>query len=268
MWNMCRQVTTGSGELPSHIGYEADERYGRAAAVRKAEAARYASLGSGKADSGPGRSSHASPARLIITSGASVPSSRDDAMAHAASGDLNRADSAALRAQHAQRVPSISVVRASDPSGPAADQSAVSEALLQHQRQASPSHRHVQSASLSGQAPAEQAASMRSETAQTPAEAQVAAAYNQQYGMALPQQHGHATGSTEQSHAHLAPAGGQMSGSPFPSRVDSLSGWARQSEAQKRSNSPQSSTYAGSQPRGSFDFEQGQYVHRAGDQET
>ncbi|DBA76248.1 TPA: hypothetical protein ACH3X1_009968 [Trebouxia sp. C0004] len=90
-----RQVTTGSGELPSHIGYEADERYGRAAAMRKAEAARYASLGSGKADSGPGRSMHASPARLIITSGASVPSSRDDAMAHAVSGDLSRVDSAA-----------------------------------------------------------------------------------------------------------------------------------------------------------------------------
>ena len=268
MRNVCRQVTTGSGELPSHIGYEADERYGRAASVRKAEAPRYALLGSGKADSGSGRSMHASPARLIITSGASVPSSRDDAMAHAASGDLNRADSAALRAQHAQRVPSISVVRASDPSGPATDQSAVSEALLQHQRQASPRHRHVQSASLSGQAPAEQAASMRSETAQTPAKAQMAAAYNQQYGMALPQQHGHATGSTEQSHAHLAPAAGQMPGSPFPSRVDSLSGWARQSEAQQRSNSPQCSGYAGSQPRGSFDFEQGQYVHRVGDQET
>lgn len=266
MWSVCRQVTTGSGELPSHIGYEADERYGRAAAVRKAEATRYASLGSGKANSGPGRSMHASPARLIITSGASKPSSRDDAMAHAASGDLNRADSAAPRAQHAQRVPSISVVRAPDPSGPAADQSAVSEALLQHQRQASPPHRHVQSASLSGQAPAEQAGSMRSETAQTPAEAQMAAAYNQQYGMALPQQHGHATGSAE--HAHLASAAGQMPGSPFPTRVDSLSGWARQSEAQQRSNSPQSSGYAGSQPRGSFDFEQGQYVHRAGDQET
>ena len=236
--------------------------------MRKAEAARYASLGSGKADSGPGRSMHASPARLIITSGASVPSSRDDAMAHAASGDLNRADSAALRAQHAQRVPSISVVRASDPSGPAADQSAVSEALLQHQRQASPPRRHVQSASLSGQAPVEQTASMRSETAQTPAEAQMAAAYTQQYGMALPQQHSHATGSTEQSHAHVAPVAGHMPGSPFPSRVDSLSGWARQSEAQQHSSSPQSSGYAGSQPRGSFDFEQGQYVHRAGDQET
>ncbi|KAL0025228.1 hypothetical protein WJX77_008845 [Trebouxia sp. C0004] len=192
-----RQVTTGSGELPSHIGYEADERYGRAAAMRKAEAARYASLGSGKADSGPGRSMHASPARLIITSGASVPSSRDDAMAHAVSG------------------------------------------------------------------------SMRSETAQTPAAAQMAAAYNQQYGMALPQQHGHATRSAEQSHAHLAPAAGpQMLESLFPSRVDSLSGWARQSEAQQRSNSPQSSGYAGSQPRGSCDFEQGRYVHRAGDQET
>ncbi|DBA76247.1 TPA: hypothetical protein ACH3X1_009967 [Trebouxia sp. C0004] len=110
---------------------------------------------------------------------------------------------------------------------------------------------------------------MRSETAQTPAAAQMAAAYNQQYGMALPQQHGHATRSAEQSHAHLAPAAGpQMLESLFPSRVDSLSGWARQSEAQQRSNSPQSSGYAGSQPRGSYDFEQGRYVHRAGDQET
>ncbi len=270
----CRQVTTGSGELPAHIGhgFDADDRFARAT-VRKAEAARYAALGSSKADTASGRSMHASPARLIITSGASVPSNRDrdTVMAHAASGDLNKGDSEPQRAQHAQRAPSISLVTASIPRQ-GQDQAAMPEGYLHRQRQASPQGREAQSA----QAPADQSGSMNPEAAQTSgrisnpphAEAQMSSAYPQQYGMAFPQQHANAVGNAEAVNANLAPASGQVPGSPFPARVDSLSHWGRPNGAQQRASSPQANAFAASQQRGSFELEQGQYARHAGDQET
>ena len=265
MLGCCRQVTTGSGELPAHIGHglEADERYGRAAAVRKAEAARYAALSNSKADSGPGRAMHASPARLIITSGGSLPA-RDSPLAPAASGDLNRAGSGSVRAQHAQRAPSISVVTAPE-AGQAGDPA---EGLVHRQRQGSPQRRDGQSASMPGQAPPGQATSLRPDTVQTSlAEAQMASAYAQQYGVALPQQHGHTVGTANAGAVHVAPVAGQMKGSPFPARVDSLSHWARQREGQQ-SSTPQPNSFADSQSGGSLEFEQGRHFHHTGDQET
>lgn len=106
-----RQVTTGSQELPAHIGYgyESEDRFNRSAA-RKAEAVRYAAgLSSAKGDSPSSRTSHASPpARLIITSGARTSSGRDSPAVHAGSGDLNRA----RQAQHPEQPVTISVVQA------------------------------------------------------------------------------------------------------------------------------------------------------------
>ena len=180
-----------------------------------------------------------SPARLIITSGA-----RDSTLSHAASGDLSRADSEAQRAQHAQRIPSISVVTASEPADPAS----AAEGVLHWQRQGSPQHRGT--ASPSGHMPG------RSDN-QSLAEVQMLSPYAQRYGLALPQQH-----AQEGASAQLVPAPGQPPGSPFPARVDSLSGWARHNEGQRRSNSPQSNAYAAGQQPGSFEFDQGQYVHQ------
>lgn len=97
-----RQVTTGSQELPAHIGYgfEPEDRFNRSAA-RKAEAVRYAAgLASNKAESPTARTGHASPpTRLIITSGARTPSGRDSPAVHAGSAELSRM----RQAQHAEQ---------------------------------------------------------------------------------------------------------------------------------------------------------------------
>lgn len=228
----CRQVTTGSGELPAHIGhgYEPEDRFGRSSA-RKAEASRYATLSSSsKPDSTSARSMHASPsARLIITSGGS---SRDGSTARAASGDLLRADSEPNRAQ---RAPSISLVTAPDLSQtPAAER---------------PQQRAVPS-----QQPAEQSGSMLTDAAVGPsrgssqsqaqphAEAQPPSSYSQPAAVGLSHQQASAAG---QMHA------------PFPSRVDSLSHWGRQGDAQQRPGSPQSERFSGQQ-RGRVEFDQRQ----------
>lgn len=118
-----RQVTTGSQELPSHIGYgfESEDRFNRSAA-RKAEAVRYAAgLAANKQEPSSSRASHVSPpGRLIITSGdARTPSGRP--AVHAGSGDLNRP----RQAKHAEQLVNISVVKApvqsSDPAQEAED---------------------------------------------------------------------------------------------------------------------------------------------------
>ena len=157
------------------------------------------------------------------------------------------------------------MVTAPEP-GQAADQA---EGLAHHQRQGSPQRRDGQSASMPGQAPAEQAASLRLDTVQTSlAEPQMASAYAQQYGMALPQQHAHTVSDVNAGAVHVAPVAGQMTGSPFPARVDSLSHWARQRERGQQSSTPQPNSFADSQSGGSLEFEQGRRFHHTGDQEA
>lgn len=233
-------MTTGSGELPAHIpphpiahGYDPEDRFGRGSG-RKAEASRYAVLStSNKPDSASARSMHASPARLIITSGGS---SRDSPTVRAASGDLLRADSEPNRAQ---RAPSISLVTAPDPG-----QTPAAERPLQA---ATPSHRH----------PAEQPGSSLSDAAlganRAPsssqslphAEAQQASPYRQQAAAAL--------GLSQQQ----ASAAGQMH-PPFASRVDSLSHWGRQGDAQQQHPGSLQSDAVSVQQGGDADFQQKQ----------
>ncbi|KAL3149213.1 hypothetical protein ABBQ32_002039 [Trebouxia sp. C0010 RCD-2024] len=222
-----RQVTTGSGELPAHIaphpiGYDQEDRFGRGSA-RKAEASRYAALSSSnKPDSSSARSMHASPTRLIITSGGGP--SRDSPAVHAVSGDLLRADSEPNRAQHA---PSISLVTA-----PNLSQTPTSERPLQA---ATPSHHQAAeqpSGSMSDAALGPNTAASPS-LSQAHAEAQQASLYRQQAAAGSPQQQ--ATSSAGQTHP------------PFASRVDSLSHWARQGDAQQRSSSLQSDAVSGHQ---------------------
>lgn len=215
----CRQVTTGSGELPAHIGhgFEPDDRFGRGSA-RKADSSRYAGLSAGnKPDSSAARSMHASPsARLIITSGGS---SRDGPTARAASGELLRADSEPNRAQRAS---SISLVTAPDLS------------------QIPASERPMQRAAPS-QIPAEQpvggifpdaalgpSRALSQSQTHPNAEAQRLSPnpkYSHQAALGLPQQ-------------QQSSGAGQIQ-APFPSRVDSLSRWGQQADAQHRSGSPQ-----------------------------
>ena len=251
-----RQVTTGSGELPAHIGhsYEGEDRFGRSSA-RKAEASRYAALGSSKPDSSSARSMHASPARLIITSGASMAASRDSPTARAASGELFRADS---DAQRAQRAPSISLVTA-----PAADKTAAADRPL---LKGSPAlHQHAAQAGTAFSEIAPSPSTLQSQNQSlAPSEAQHSSLYNQQLGAGLGQQQATAAGSQARPSVQHAPS--QMR-SPFPSRVDSLSQWGRQGDAQQRSASPQSDSHSGRQ-RNSFEFEQGQYAHHAAGYES
>lgn len=96
----------------------------------------------------------------------------------------------------------------------------------------------------------------------------MASAYAQQYGMALPQQHAQTAGTANGGAVHVAPVAGQMTGSPFPARVDSLSHWARQHEGQQLSSTPQPNSYTESQSGGSIEFERGRHYHHTGDQET
>lgn len=212
-------MTTGSGELPAHIGhgFESDDRFGRGSA-RKADSSRYAGLSSNsKPDSTAARSMHASPsARLIITSGGS---SRDGPTARAASGELLRADSEPNRAQRAS---SISLVAAPD--------------LSQTPASERPLHRAVPS-----QTPAEQSVggvlpdaalgpgrALSQSQSQPNAEAQRQSPtpmYSHQAALSSPQQ-------------QQSSGAGQIQ-APFPSRVDSLSRWGRQGDPQPRSGSPQ-----------------------------
>ena len=227
----CRQVTTGSGELPAHIGhgFDPEDRFGRSS-VRKAEGSRYAALSSGsKPDSTPGRSMHASPSgapRLIITSGGSA---RDGPTSRAVSGDLLRAD---FEPNRAQRAPSISLVTAPDLSQtPAPD-------------------RPLQRAA-SSQQPAEQSASgVLSDVALGPGRAS-SQGQHQQHAEA--QQRSPYSGSLPPQQASAA---GQEQ-APFPSRVDSLGRWGRQPDAQQPSGSPQLSGLSGQQG-GHAEFEQRQ----------
>ena len=224
----CRQVTTGSGELPAHIGHglEADDRFGRGSA-RKTDASRYAV----KADSGSGRSMHASPARLIITSGAPGPPNRDMALARAASGDLSRADSGSLRAP---RSPSISVITA-----PHAMQQ-TAEGPVQRHRLASP-QQAVATAAASGHHPGEQPATVRNDATQLSGRGDSDSHRERQV---TGQEGSLPTAMTPQQQLVNAQAAGQVPGSPFPPRVDSLSHWARHVDAQQRSSSPQVNGFA------------------------
>ena len=237
-------MTTGSGELPAHIGQglEADERFGRTSA-RKVDTSRYAV----KADSGSGRSMHASPARLIITSGAPGPSSRDMTHARAASGDLNRADSGPLRAQ---RTPSISLVTAPTPHQ-GADQT--SEGSVNRHRLATQQQLGSGTASVMPTAAVASASPLGQHIAETAAAAQPDAqqrppARNDAQTLADRQtdvsSQAAAASQDQAAHAQAAPASGHLPGSPFPARVDSLSGWARHVDAQQRSGSPQVNAYA------------------------
>lgn len=250
-------MTTGSQELPAHIGhsYEGEDRFGRGSA-RKADASRYAALGGNKPDSTPARSMHASPARLIITSGASMAASRDSPSARAASGELFRADSDAQRAQCA---PSISLVTA-----PAPDQTAAAERALPRGSPAPHQHAAQAGTALSETAPSPSRLQPQSQSV-PPLEAQHSSLYSQQLGAGMGQQVT-AAGSEARSSVQHATATGQMR-SPFPSRVDSLSLWGRQGDAQQRSASPQSDSHSGQQ-RSSFEFEQGQYAHHAAGHES
>lgn len=165
---------------------------------------------------------HASPTRLIITSGGGP--SRDSPAVHAVSGDLLRADSEPNRAQHA---PSISLVTA-----PNLSQTPTSERPLQA---ATPSHHQAAeqpSGSMSDAALGPNTAASPS-LSQAHAEAQQASLYRQQAAAGSPQQQ--ATSSAGQTHP------------PFASRVDSLSHWARQGDAQQRSSSLQSDAVSGHQ---------------------
>ena len=249
----CRQVTTGSGELPAHIGhsFEPEDRFGRSSA-RKADASRYAALTSStKVDSTSARSMHASPARLIITSGAPLGPSRDSPTARSVSGELLRADSEPQRAQHRQRPPSISLVTA-----PANDASA--ERGVQR---APAAQRHPAAQAGTGVADTTPAPSRLQSHGQPSAEAQQpSSAYSQRADVGSSQQQAPDASSNAGPSAQHGSVAGQMR-APFPSRVDSLSHWGRQGDAQQRSASPQSDGYGGQQ-RGNFEFESGQYAQR------
>lgn len=227
----CRQVTTGSGELPAHIGhgFDPEQRFGRSS-VRKAEASRYAALSAGsKPDSASGRSMHASPSggpRLIITSGGS---SRDGPSARAVSGDLLRPDAEPNRAQ---RATSISLVTAPDLS-----QTPASDRPLQR---AAPSQQPAEQSAggaLSDAALGSGRASSQGQI-QRHAEAQQASPYS----TSLPPQQASAAGQAQ---------------APIPSRVESLSHWGRQPDAQQPSGSPQIGGLSGQQG-GRAEFEQRQ----------
>lgn len=231
MLRPCRQVTTGSGELPGHIGhgFDPEDRFGRSS-TRKAEASRYAALSTGsKPDSASGRSMHASPSggpRLIITSGGS---SRDGPSARAVSGDLLRADAEPNRAQ---RAPSISLVTAPDLG------------------QTPASGRPLQRAAPSQQPAVQSAGAVSSDATLGPGRA-LSQGQNQQHAEAQ-QASPHSTSLPPLQ----ASAAGQAQ-APFPSRVDSLSRWARQPDAQQPSGSPQLGALSGQQG-GRAEFEQRQ----------
>ena len=189
---------------------------------------------------------HASPARLIITSGAPGPPARDVTHARAASGDLNRADSGPLRAQ---RTASISLVTAPNPPQ-GADQTA--EGSIHRHRLASPQHKGtgsaapstaaVASASPLGQHIAEMPLAMQADAQQqAPAREDAQNLAERQAGVS-PQ--AVAASQDQVANAPAVPAAGLLPGSPFPARVDSLSGWARHVDAQQRSGSPQVNAYA------------------------
>lgn len=213
----CRQVTTGSGELPAHIGhgFEPEDRFGRGSA-RKADTSRYAGLNaSSKPDSSAARSMHASPsARLIITSGGS---SRGGPTARAASGDLLRADSEPNRAQRAS---SISLVTAPDLSQIPASERPMQRAVPSHIPAEQPVGGVLPDAALGPSRVLSQ--SQANAEAQRPSPNPK---YSHQTALSLPQQ--------QQS------SGTVQIQAPFPTRGDSLSRWGRQGDPQQGSGSPQ-----------------------------
>ena len=196
--------------------------------MRKAEASRYAALSSGsKPDSTSGRSMHASPSggpRLIITSGGF---SRDSPTARPVSGDLLRADAEPKRAQ---RAPSVSLVTAPDPG-----QTPASDWPL---HRAAPSQQPAAAGGVLADAALGPGRASSQGPNQRHAEAQQPSPYSRS---SLPQQ---------------ASAAGQAQ-APVPPRVDSLSHWGRQPDAQQPSGSPQLGGLSGQQ-EGRAEFEQRQ----------
>lgn len=213
-----RQVTTGSQELPAHVGYgfDAEERFNRAAAARKSEASRFpAAMTSAKVDSSSTRNGSApATARLIITSGGGRPSSgRDSSALHAGMGDSNQP----RQAQHAEQTRTFSLVHA-----PVQNTDHSTESEAHHGRQSAAQLQSLPTGSL----PMKEGATLP-------------ATFYQHSSQQHAQQGQSVVGSTLAQPEKSKQLQDYISSIGSSSRVDSLSGWASTSQPPQTQSSAQ-----------------------------